>query len=60
MARNLRSKIPEGDTLTVFDVNAKSTEKLQSESSSKNLHVAKSPREVAEKAVRFDRYIPIL
>lgn len=53
MAKNLRAKIPEGDTLTVFDVNTSSTDKLKSETQSPNLHIAKSPREVAEKSVRI-------
>lgn len=52
MAKNLRAKIPEGDSLTIYDVNTSSMDKLSSEASSKNLHIAKSPREVAEKSVR--------
>jgi len=51
MAKNLRAKIPEGDTLTVFDVNAASTEKLKSEASSQNLRIASSPKEVAQNSV---------
>lgn len=51
MAKNLRAKIPEGDTLTIFDVNTSSTDKLKSEAGSSNLSIAKSPREVAEKSV---------
>ena len=51
MAKNLRAKIPEGDTMTVFDVNAASLEKLKSEAGSSNLHIAKDPREVAENSV---------
>lgn len=51
MAKNLREKIPEGDSLTVFDVNTSSTEKLKSETGSSKLEIAKSPREVAEKSV---------
>lgn len=51
MAKNLRAKIPEGDTMTIFDVNTSSTEKLKSEAGSSKLEIAKSPREVAEKSV---------
>lgn len=51
MAKNLAAKIPEGDTLTVFDVNTASTEKLKSESSSQNVRIAKGPKEVAQKSV---------
>jgi len=51
MAKNLRAKIPEGDKLTVYDVNTSSTERLLKEASSGNLQVAKSPREVVEQSV---------
>jgi len=51
MAKNLRAKIPEGDTMTIFDVNSSSTERLKSEASSSNLHIAKSPKEVAQNSV---------
>jgi len=51
MAKNLRDKIPEGDTLTIFDINTSSTEKLKSEASSSNLYIAKSPKEVAQNSV---------
>lgn len=56
MAKNLRAKIPEGDTLTVFDVNTASTEKLKSESGSSKLEIAKSPKEVAEKSVSLHKH----
>ena len=51
MARNLRAKIPEEDTMTIFDVNSASTEKLLSELPALKLSVAKSPQEVAHKSV---------
>lgn len=51
MAKNLRAKIPEEDTLTVFDVNTASTKRLTEESDAK-IHVASSPKEVAEMSVR--------
>ena len=51
MAKNLRAKIPEGDTLTIFDVNSASLEKFSQEATPSGVVVAKSPREVAEKAV---------
>ena len=53
MAKNLRAKIPEKDTLTVFDVNSASAEKFVKEAVPGNVQVAKGPREVAEQAVRL-------
>lgn len=60
MAKNLRAKIPEGDTLTIFDVNKSSTEKLKEEARSSKLEIAKSPKEVAEKSVSLpgDNAVP--
>jgi len=58
MAKNLRDKIPEGDTLTIFDINTASTEKLKSEVSSSNLLIAKNPQEVAQNSVCLDRPTP--
>ena len=55
MAKNLRAKIPEGDTLTIFDVNKASLEKFSQEATPSGVVVAKSPREVAEKAVSNSR-----
>ena len=52
MAKNLRAKIPESDTVIVFDVNPSSSEKLTAEASPANIKIAKGPREVAENAVR--------
>jgi 3-hydroxyisobutyrate/3-hydroxypropionate dehydrogenase len=51
MAKNLRAKIPESDTMTVFDVNSSSSEKLTKEADLPTVQVAKGPREVAEKSV---------
>jgi 3-hydroxyisobutyrate/3-hydroxypropionate dehydrogenase len=51
MAQNLRAKIPEGDTLTVFDVNSASLDRFVKEAESSNVTVAKAPREVVEKSV---------
>lgn len=51
MAKNLRAKIPESDTLTVFDVNAASLEKFSQEATPAGVVIAKSPREVVENAV---------
>lgn len=50
MAKNLRAKIADSDSLIVYDVFPAATEKLQKEAN--NVDVAKSVREVAEKAVR--------
>ena len=55
MAKNLRAKIPEADTMTVFDVNAASLEKFSQEASPSGVIIAKSPREVAENAVSTSR-----
>lgn len=49
MAKNLRAKIAESDTMIVYDVTSAATEKLQKEAG--NVKVAKNVREVAEKAV---------
>jgi hypothetical protein len=51
MAKNLRAKIPKSDTLTIFDVNSSSVDKLVKEAAPANVKVAKGPREVAENAV---------
>lgn len=51
MAKNLRAKIPEGDTMTVFDVNTASLEKFSQEATPTGVVVAKSPREVVENSV---------
>ena len=51
MAKNLRAKIPEEDTMTVFDVNTAATQRLTEEADAK-VHVASSPKEVAEMSVR--------
>ena len=59
MAKNLRTKIPNGDTLFICDSNADVTAKFVKEASaaaeSKELQVkvSKDPREVAEKCVCF-------
>ena len=51
MAKNLRAKIPEGDTLTVFDVNKNSLEKFSQEATPAGVVIAKNPRELVEKSV---------
>ena len=62
MAKNLRAKISERDILIVYDTNSKATEKFLEEvgiaASSINapgkgtgIHIAESPKEVAQKAV---------
>ena len=50
MAKNLRTKIPESDTMIVHDVNPTACESIAKELG--NIEVAKNVREVAEKAVR--------
>lgn len=49
MAKNLRAKIAESDTMVVNDVNAEACSKLQKEVG--NIEIVKSVREVAEKTV---------
>lgn len=51
MAKNLRAKMPEEDTMTVFDVNPSSSEKLTKEAVPANIKIAKGPREVAQNSV---------
>lgn len=56
MARNLRRKIPEQDTLYVYDVNSAAAAKFKKDSRSANeaersVVVADGPRAVAESAV---------
>lgn len=53
MAKNLRAKIPEGDTLTIFDVNKSSLEQFSQEATPAGVVVAKSPRELVEHAVSY-------
>jgi hypothetical protein len=53
MAQNLRAKIPEADTLSVFDVNQTTLEKFSKEAVPSNVVVAGNPREVVENAVSF-------
>lgn len=52
MALNLRKKIPESDTLTIFDVNTNSTKKFLDEAGGKGVHIASDPKEVAQNSVR--------
>lgn len=56
MARNLRAKIPESDTLIIFDTNTATTQKFLSEGVGKNIEVASLPRDVAERSVSLDLY----
>ena len=51
MAKNLRSKISESDTMVIHDVNQTALDKFKSEFS--NVEIAKNVREVAEKTVRI-------
>jgi hypothetical protein len=54
MAKNLREKLPETDTLIINDVNNDAVEKFVNELSAFTVVVADSPREIAEKAVCDD------
>jgi 3-hydroxyisobutyrate dehydrogenase len=51
MAKNLREKLPETDTLLVNDVNKDAVTKFTEELSGFTVVAAESPREVAERAV---------
>lgn len=62
MAKNLRAKVPESDTLVIFDTNAAAIQRFVEEvgiapssvgatDKGTGLHIASSPREVAEKSV---------
>ena len=50
MAKNLRAKVEETDDLYICDVNAEATKRFVEETG-KGVHVAKNPREVAQKCV---------
>lgn len=54
MARNLRAKIPESDTLVIYDTNTATTQKFLSEAAGKNIEVASLPKDVAERSVSLD------
>ncbi|KIW64081.1 3-hydroxyisobutyrate dehydrogenase [Phialophora macrospora] len=58
MAKNLRAKMPEGDTLTIFDLNAASLEQFTQEATPSRVVVAKTPREVAEKSDNIISALP--
>jgi|ERR1700722_6382811 hypothetical protein len=71
MAKNLRAKIPETDTLIICDTNPKATEKFVEEvgiaTSSTNapgrgtgIHIAENPREVAQKSVSLPNLSSLL
>jgi hypothetical protein len=63
MAKNLRAKIPEADTLIICDTNPKATEKFVEEAGiatsstgkGTGIHIAEDPREVAQKSVSLSR-----
>ena len=52
MAKNLRAKLPEGDTLVINDINKDATAQFVKEAlPAGGVKIAESPREVAEQAV---------
>lgn len=68
MARNLRAKIPETDTLVIHDRNAEAATKflqeagisassMGAEGKKINIEIASTPRGVAEKSVRPSRHV---
>ena len=50
MAKNLRTKIPDSDTMVIHDVNTKACESFAEEVG--KVEIAKNVREVAERTVR--------
>lgn len=54
MAKNLRAKIPEGDSMTIFDVNKTAVERFVQEAG--NVKAASTPREVVEQSVRHTKH----
>ena len=50
MAKNLRERISESDTMVIHDVNQTALDKFKSEVG--NVEIAKNVRELAEKTVR--------
>jgi 3-hydroxyisobutyrate dehydrogenase len=59
MAKNLREKLPETDTLLINDVNKDAVSKFVEELKGFTVIVTDSPREVAEKAVCLFTLSPI-
>ena len=51
MAKNLRAKIPERDTLLIHDRNAEATGMFAEEMRGKGVEVVESSRELAERSV---------
>ena len=51
MAKNLRAKIPEEDTLLIHDRNAEATGMFAEEMRGKGVEVVESSRELAERSV---------
>ena len=71
MAKNLRAKIPEADTLFICDTNPNATKRFVEEvgiaASSTNapgkgtgIYIAENPREVAQKAVGIIHFLVLL
>ncbi|OAL33812.1 hypothetical protein AYO20_06988 [Fonsecaea nubica] len=58
MAKNLRAKIPEGDTMTVFDVNTAALERFSQEATPTGVSVAKNPRELVENSDNIISALP--
>ncbi len=63
MAKNLRAKVPETDSMIIFDTNAAATKRFAEEvgiaasgvgaaGKGPGIHIASSPREVAESSVQ--------
>ncbi|RMD43800.1 hypothetical protein DV735_g1362, partial [Chaetothyriales sp. CBS 134920] len=58
MARNLRAKLPSGDSLTVFDVNEERLQQFARETAPAEVRFAKGPREVVESSDNIITALP--
>lgn len=58
MAKNIRAKMPEGDSMVVFDVNKEALERFAKEAQPSGVKIAKSPKEVADSSVSFEGFLP--
>lgn len=54
MAKNIRAKMPQGDTMTVFDVNKEALERFAKEAQPTGVKIAQSPKEVVDTSVSHE------
>lgn len=60
MAKNIRQKIPQADTLVIYDVNKQVVDRFVKEFEGSKVIAATSPKEVAELSVRFPTSLLLL